>query len=133
MNSRMKKDEFLELVKSLKISKDEFYILSSGALVIRGIFPDAGDLDIAVTKKGLDELKENYNLVRKESGFYTVTDNIECVYNSFDEDEKYPPEYIGEYKVENIFKYLEYLKSSTREKDKLRIPLVEKYIEENYR
>ena len=51
---RMKKDELLELIKTLKIDKEEFWVLSSGALVLRGIYPDAGDLDIAVTNKGLD-------------------------------------------------------------------------------
>lgn len=47
----MKKDELLELIKTLKIDKEEFWVLSSGALVLREIYPDAGDLDIAVTKK----------------------------------------------------------------------------------
>ena len=42
---RMKKDELLELIKTLKIDKEEFWVLSSGALVLRGIYPDAGDLD----------------------------------------------------------------------------------------
>ena len=60
MEKRMNKEELIKLVKSLKIDRDEFWILSSGALVIRGIYPDAGDLDIAVTEKGLQELKENY-------------------------------------------------------------------------
>ena len=60
MNKRMKKDELLKLIESLKIDKNEFWILSSGALVLRGIYDDAGDLDIAVTNKGLEELKKNY-------------------------------------------------------------------------
>lgn len=67
MNKRMKKDELLKLIESLKIDKNEFWILSSGALVLRGIYDDAGDLDIAVTNKGLEELKKNYNLIRKEN------------------------------------------------------------------
>jgi len=29
---------------------------------MRGIYPDAGDLDIAVTNKGLEQLSQNYNL-----------------------------------------------------------------------
>ena len=58
----MKKEELIKLIKSLKLNKDEYWILSSGALVIRGIYPDARDLDIAVTEKGLQELKNNYNL-----------------------------------------------------------------------
>ena len=62
MEKRMDKEELIKLLKSLKLNKDEYWILSSGALVMRGIYPDAGDLDIAVTEKGLQELKNNYNL-----------------------------------------------------------------------
>ena len=69
MEKRMNKEELIELIKNLKIDKDEFWILSSGALVIRGICPDAGDLDIAVTEKGLQQLKENYNLIVRSTGF----------------------------------------------------------------
>lgn len=64
----MNQKELLELIESLEIDKNEFWILSSGALVLRGIYPDAGDLDIAVTQKGLDELKEKYDLKQKENG-----------------------------------------------------------------
>ena len=56
MEERMNKKELLELIDSLKINKNEFWVLSSGALVLRGIYPNAGDLDIAVTEKGLNEL-----------------------------------------------------------------------------
>ena len=41
----------IDLIGKLKLDKNEYWILSSGALVIRGIYPDAGDLDIAVTEK----------------------------------------------------------------------------------
>ena len=53
MEKRMDKEELIKLLKSLKLNKDEYWILSSGALVMRGIYPDAGDLDIAVTEKGV--------------------------------------------------------------------------------
>ena len=65
MEKRMNKAELIKLIESLKLDKNEFWILSSGALVIRGIYPDAGDLDIAVTEKGLKELKKNYDLKEK--------------------------------------------------------------------
>jgi hypothetical protein len=135
MDKRMNKEELIELIKTLKISKEEFWVLSSGALVLRGIFPDAGDLDIAVTNKGLEKLKENYNLEPKNCGlgpFYKVTDNIECVCDGEKEKLKYQPEKVGEFYVQNIYEYYEYLKGSEREKDKLRIPLVEEYIKNNY-
>lgn len=47
----MNKEEIINLIDSLNISKKEVTILSSGALVIRGIIDTAGDLDIAVTEK----------------------------------------------------------------------------------
>ena len=59
MEKRMNKEELIKLIESLKVNKEEYWILSSGALVIRGIYQDAGDLDIAVTEKGLQELKNN--------------------------------------------------------------------------
>ena len=128
MEKRMNKIELLELLSTLKISKSEFWLLSSSALVLRGIYPDAGDLDIAVTDKGLEELKLNYDLKAKGNDWYTVNDKIECVCDGPIEHLKYQPEFIDGYYVQNINEYLEYLYVSTREKDKLRIPLVENYI-----
>lgn len=130
MNKRMKKDELLKLIESLKIDKNEFWILSSGALVLRGIYDDAGDLDIAVTNKGLEELKKNYSLIRKENGWYIVNDEVECVCDGDKDKLKYKPEYNGEYYLQNINEYYEYLKQSSRDKDKVRIPIVENYIKD---
>lgn len=130
MSKRMNKDELIELMDTLKIDKEEIWVLSSGALVLRDIYEDAGDLDIAVTFKGLEQLKENYNLIEKENGWYIVNDKVECVCDGNKEDLKYKPEKLEcGYFVQNIFEYLEYLKSSSREKDMKRIPLVENYIE----
>lgn len=128
MEKRMNKEELINLLNSLKIAKDEFWILSSSALVLRGIYKDAGDLDIAVTNKGLIELKNNYNLTKKENGWFTVNDKIECVCDGEKSQLKYPPEKHGEYYIQNIREYLEYLYKSDREKDKARIKLVEEYI-----
>ena len=125
MEKRMIKDELIKLIKNLKIDKDELWILSSGALVIRGICPDAGDLDIAVTEKGLQQLKENYNLIEKGKDWYIVNDKVECV---LDTKESWKIEKLGEYNLQSIEKYYEFLKESNREKDKARIPLVEEYM-----
>lgn len=135
MEKRMNKEELIELIKTLKISKEEFWVLSSGALVLRGIYPDAGDLDIAVTNKGMEELKKNYNLIPKDCGlgmFYKVTENIECVCDGNKEELEFQPEKVGEFYVQNIYQYLDFLQNSTREKDKKRIPLVKEYIDNNY-
>lgn len=128
MEERMNKEELIKLIESLKLDKNEFWILSSGALVMRGIYPDAGDLDIAVTEKGLQELKNNYDLKQKENNWYIVNDKIECVVDT-KEDWKIE-EYEG-YNLQSIEMYYEYLKNSSREKDKKRIPLIEEYMKKN--
>ena len=129
----MNKEELIKLIKTLKVSKEEFWILSSGALVLRGIYPDAGDLDIAVTNKGMEELKQNYNLIPKGlENFYKVTEDVECVCEGNKEELEFQPERVGEFYVQNIYQYIDFLKNSTREKDKKRIPLVEEYIKNNY-
>jgi len=125
MQHRMKKDELEKLIDSLKINRNEFWILSSSALVLRDIYPDAGDLDIAVTQKGLEELKCNYELKEKQKGWYIVTDNIECVLAN---KEDWEIEKFGKYNLESIENYYTYLQHSQREKDRLRIPIVEEYI-----
>lgn len=121
---RMNKEELLKLLNSLKINKEEFWILSSSALVLRDLFPDAGDLDIAVTDKGLEELKQNYNLKQKENGWYIVNDKVECICKHTKENMKYQPELVEGYYVQNLEEYYNYLLSSNREKDKLRIEIV---------
>ena len=126
MEKRMNKQELLELLSSLKIDKEEFWLLSSSALVLRGLFENAGDLDIAVTEKGFNELKKNYNLVLKENGFYKVTDKVECVlYNK----NPYDLEKCDGYNLQNLNTYFDYLKSSARPKDKIRYDIVKKELE----
>lgn len=127
----MNKNELLELIKMLKIDKEEFWVLSSGALVLRNIYSNARDLDIAVTNEGLAQLKSNYNMVQKENGWFIVSDNVECICDGEKESLKYQPQRIGDYYVQNIEEYLEYLHNSNREKDKLRIPIVEEYIKKS--
>lgn len=125
MEKRMNKEELIKLIESLKLDKNEYWVLSSGALVIRGIYPDAGDLDIAVTEKGLQELKKNYDLKEKGKGWYTVNDKIECVLET---KEEWKIEKFGQYNLQSIDKYYDFLKNSSREKDKARNPLVEEYM-----
>lgn len=120
----MKKNEVLELIESLKISPDEFTILSTAALVLRDIYSEAKDLDIAVTQKGFDELNSNYNLTRKNDEWYIVNDKVECIVDDMiDKREK-----INDYYVQDIYDYLKFIESSNRDKDKIKVPIVKNYI-----
>ena len=121
----MNKEELIKLLESIKIDREEFWVLSSSALVLRDLFDSAGDLDIAVTEKGLQQLKENYDLSQKENGWYFVSDKIECV---VDQKESWKIEEVEGYNLESIEKYYRYLKDSSREKDRKRIPIIEDYM-----
>lgn len=123
MDKRMNKEELLELLQSLKIDRNEFWVLSSSALVLRGLFDSAGDLDIAVTEKCLEQLKVNYDLHQKENGWYIVNDKVECVLDTLEE---WKIERYNGYNLESLDKYMMYLKTSTREKDKIRYEIVSK-------
>lgn len=122
----MNKSELLELLSTLKLDKNEFWVLSSGALTLRDLWDCANDLDIAVTEKGLQELKKNYTLKQKENGWYIVTDTIECV---VDTKEAWKIELIGEYQLESLEKYYMYLKDSIRSKDKAKCEIVKRELE----
>ena len=130
MEKRMNKEVLIELINNLKVSNGEFWVLSTGALVLRDAYPDAGDLDLAVTDAGFEELKQNYNLKRKENGWYIVNDKIEAVCVGKKEELKYQPQKAGDYYVQNIYEYREYLRSTHREKDAGKLEIVEKIIEE---
>lgn len=130
MEKRMNKEELVELIESLKLDRNEYWILSSGALVIRGIYPDAGDLDIAVTEKGLKELKSNYNLKEKGKDWYIVNDKIECI---VDTKESWKIEKYETFNLQSIEMYYEFLKNSSREKDKARIPLIKDYMKNRWK
>ena len=123
MNERINKEDLLIILNNLKIDREEFTVLSSSALVLRGIYDSAGDLDIAVSKKGLEELKQNYNLLQIDN-WYKIREQVECIENDMEGNK----EKVGDFYLEDINHYYEYLKSSDREKDILRIPIVEKYI-----
>ena len=127
MEKRMNKDELIKLIESLGIDYDEFWILSTSALVLRNAFPDAGDLDIAVTKKGLEMLKQKYNLIQKPNGFYIVTDKIECVEDTKEDWKIVKKE---KYLLESLQKYKQFLEQSDRPKDKEKLNIVLKLIEE---
>ncbi len=124
----MTKEQLLELLKTIKVDKEEFWLLSTGALTLRGIYKEARDLDIAVTDKGLEQLNQNYQLKKKENDWYIVTDKIECVCDGKKENLKYQPELVGDYYVQNLQEYLEFLESSSRKKDQDKIEIVKKYI-----
>lgn len=103
----MDKKEFIEKLNSLDLELGEYYILSSGSLLLYGLRERAGDIDLCVSPKAFDLLKDKYNLTeecKNEHGFYKVNDGVEVVVNDknnayykfeYDVVEGYPVQKLG--------------------------------------
>lgn len=83
MNKRFKRDELIKLIEELNLEKEDFTLLSSSALVFRGIIEDVGDLDIAVTKKGFDKLRIPMvlNYIRNKMQYENISKQNEILIN----------------------------------------------------
>ena len=66
VEKNMNKEELLNLVESLNMPKDEYYILGGGSLVMFGIKDKTADLDWCVSEELWARLKEGYNLDEKD-------------------------------------------------------------------
>ena len=58
----MNRNELIELINKLNLPIGEYSVLSSGSLVIRGIYDRANDLDLHVTDKCFEYIKDNYSV-----------------------------------------------------------------------
>ena len=125
MEKRLNKEEVEKIVDDLGIDYNEFWVLSTGSLVLRGLYPDAGDVDISVTEKGLDELKSKYNLILKDNGWYIVNDKVECVLDTKDDSKV---EKFGKYNLQSVEEYYNFMISANREKDKKKIEILKEYL-----
>ena len=81
----MNKEELLSLLDTLNLPKTEYYILSSGSMLLYGLRERANDLDLCVSNELFEQLKEKYNLKdcdKNECGFYHISPKIEIVPNA---------------------------------------------------
>ena len=126
---KMDKEQLIEYIESLNLPTEEYYILSSGCLVLYGLRDVAGDLDICVTPKLGKELIEKYGLTETahgQSNFYHVDDKLEFVINEtlvFDK--------LGKYQVQKLEDMLKFKKSRQKKRDLEDIANIEKYLAEH--
>lgn len=122
----MDKDQLIEYIESLKLPTEEYYILSSGCLVLYGLRDIAGDLDICVTPKLGKELIERYGLTESEcnqANFYHVDDKFEFVIN-----DKLTCDKLGKYQVQKLEDMLKFKKARQKKRDMEDIANIEKYL-----
>ena len=125
----MNKEQLLNLVDSLKLPKTDYAILSSGVLLLYGLREKAGDLDLCVSSKAFEILKERFNLdenAKNEFGFYKITEDIEIVVN-----DNFEKAFYEGYPVQPLENILQYKKQRLATKDLPDIAAIETYLSEN--
>ena len=124
----MNKETIINKINMLDLDKNDFYVLGSASLVLRGIIETANDIDLAITnetylknKSKMIYLGDNHN-----SKWYKINEEIECCVEELS-DEKVDS---GEpFNLINLkYYYNNYIKDSNREKDKLKKVLIEKIL-----
>jgi hypothetical protein len=127
----MNKEQLLILLESLELPKTEYYILSSGSLLLYGLREVAGDLDLCVSYELFEKLKEKYRLKdsdKNECGFYHISQDVEIVPNS---KENFKMDYKDGYPVESLKSILEFKEKRNAPKDQKDIENIKKYLKEN--
>ena len=124
----MKKIELLNLLEELDFPKDEYYVLSGASLVLRGIKEEANDLDLCISAKLFNQIKDKFNLTderKNECGFYKINDNLEIV---VDKKEDFKMEIGEKYNLEDLQTILDFKLKRNKLKDKDDIENIKKYL-----
>lgn len=125
----MDREQLLNLINSLDLPNDSYYILSSGALVLFGLREKAGDLDLCVSKKLFETLKEKYHLtddMKNSCGFYPLTENIEIVVN-----DDFDFTYKDGYPVQKLTSILRFKEKRNAPKDQADIIRIKEFLSKN--
>ena len=80
----MNKEQLIEKLKELNFPVGDYYLLSSGCLMLYGLRNKIGDIDICVSKNLFNQIKDKFNLTidkKNECGFYKINDYLEIVVN----------------------------------------------------
>ena len=123
----MNKVELLNLADTLELPKEEYCIISGGALVFHELREQTQDLDINITLKGFEILKTRYKLelINENIQQYKITDDIECfLVEKLDSDIIY----IDNYPCESLISIYNFKKRLNREKDQADILAIEKFL-----
>ena len=115
----MNKEKIIKEINRLKLDKNEFWVLGSSSLVLRGVIEQANDIDLAITNKLYEKLTKNYKLTylgtNHASKWYRINDKIECCIEEIDKEKV---EFTKPFNLIDLeYYYNNYIKNSTREKD----------------
>ncbi|MBR5228014.1 MAG: hypothetical protein IKV94_05200 [Clostridia bacterium] len=124
----MNRIELIQLLKSLNLPKDEYYILGGGSLLLCGLRETTKDLDLCVSSELFITLKDKYSLSEKDKnscGFYKLTELIEVVPTP---KENFKAQEVDGFLVESLETILAYKKKRNLPKDQIDIQNIEKFL-----
>ncbi len=124
----MNKETIIKKINLLNLDKNDFYVLGSASLVLRGIIDTAHDIDLAITNKAYLKNKDNliYLGVNHNSKWYKINEEIECCVEDLLDEKVDSGEPFNLINLE--YYYNNFIKESNREKDKLKKTLLEKIL-----
>ncbi len=133
----MNKEEIVDILNKYGFAKDEYIVLSTGALILLGIKDKANDIDLAVSKNLYDRFLKEYNC---ECSYTSeVNGQVFNVYsfdvfdfglNYFDRENI---EIVEGIPIQSIEAVLKLKRDLGREKDLKDIKLIEEYCGNNGR
>ena len=123
----MDKEKIENIIDELGFDKNEFWVLGSAALVLRGIIDQANDVDLAITPSLYEKLINNCELTylgtNHDSKWYKINDFIECCVEEYSEEKVEISEPFN--LLDLRYYYENFIKDSTREKDREKKAILE--------
>ena len=123
----MNRDELLRRLNELPFSKEDYWLITGGAMVLYGIRAETGDIDLGCTRKLAAELEANgYPVTVMPDGSKKIclSDDVE-IFEEWLYDEA---EILEGIPVISLKGLIEMKRSIGREKDLRDIQLIEEYI-----
>lgn len=123
----MNKEEIENILKKLKILNDEYCILGSASLVLRNIKKMDNDLDIAITEKGLEDLKARHYLTQEGSNYILIDASVNVEFLIRNKTDM-SIEYCYSYPLQNIYQLLDSKKKRNLPKDQVDVKIIQNFL-----
>lgn len=124
----MKKKEIIKTLEKYNLNKDDYIILSTGSLVLRGIKEEAHDIDLAVSNDLMEHLLTHYDCELEVSlddfDVYILNDELNFSIHYYD----VPFDIIDGYNIQALDSVIELKKSLNRSKDIEDLKLIDNYL-----
>lgn len=124
----MNKKQLIAKLDELNFPIGDYYLLSSGCLMLYGMREEIGDIDLCISEELFESIKNKYDLTedkKNQCNFYKVNDYLEVVVNK-KEDLKYDIK--DGFPVEKLTTILDFKLKRNAEKDQKDIKSIQEYI-----